>query len=160
MLTLQRYWSSVQKQLNEKECFTPDQFEFWLYAYKYAKEFLALREQCFNRLHTFPGSDEIAISYMDMGNTLGVAFLTQRLIIINPFHLLAIPEFTIKYIIPHEYVHIMLEDIDVAHGPKFYQYFEAVVGEKHPNIDDVATRKECKYHLEVMRGVHYVIKES
>lgn len=160
MLTLQRYWSTVQKQLKEKECFSPDQFEFWLYAYKYAREFLALRQQCFNRLHEFPGSDEIAIAYIDTGNTLGVAYLTQKLIIINPFHLLAIPEFVIKWIVPHEYVHIMIEDIDVAHGPKFYQYFEAAVGEKHPNIDEVPGRQECKYHLEVMKGSHYDIKES
>jgi len=160
MLTLRRSWASVQKHLNEKECFSPDQFEFWLYAYKYAKEFLALRDKCYERLHSFPGSDEIAISYMDMGNTLGVAFLNQRLIIINPFHLLAMGEFTIKHIIPHEYVHIMIEDIDRGHGPRFYQYFEAVVGEKHPNIDDVASRQECKYHLEVMKGSHYAIKED
>lgn len=154
MLTLRRYWSTVQSQLNEKDCYDPDQFEFWLYTHKYAKEFLSIRQICFDKLRSLPGSDDIAISYMDIGDCLGAAFLTSKLIVINPFQLLAMPEFTIKYIIPHEYVHIMLEELDDNHGPIFQKYFEAVVGEKHPDIKQSLSRAGCKYHLETIRGRH------
>lgn len=160
MLTLRRYWSTVQNQLNEKECYDPDQFEFWLYTHKYAKDFLAVRQECFDRLHSFPGSDDIAIAYMDIGDCLGVAYLTQKLIIINPFQLLAMPVFTIRYIIPHEYVHIMLAELEDNHGPTFQQYFEAVVGEKHPDINHTLSRAGCKYYLETKRGRHAEISTT
>lgn len=160
MLTLRKHWATVQNQLNEKECYDPDQFEFWLYAHKYAKEFLSIRQRCFDKLHSLPGSEDIAISYMDIGNCLGVAYLTQRLIIINPFQLLAMPEYIVRYIIPHEYVHIMLEELDDNHGPIFNKYFEAVVGEKHPNIDIALSRAGCKYYLETLRGRHAEIQTN
>lgn len=151
MITLRRYWSTIQTRLEEKDCYTPDQFEIWIHKYKYLKEFMDLRERCFDKLHSYPGADEIAISYMDIGNCLGCAYKNLQLVVINPFHLLTMPEFIIKYIIPHEYCHIMLADY-IGHSEEFFNYFEAVTGEKHPPMTKVASRAECKYHLEVVRS--------
>lgn len=151
MITLRQYWSTIQTRLEEKDCYTPDQFEMWIYRYKYFNEFMNLRNDCFNKLHSYPGSDEIAISYMDIGNCLGCAYKSLQLIVVNPFFLLHYPEFVIRYIIPHEYCHIMLEDY-IGHSEEFFRYFEAVTGEKHPKMNQLGSRAECKYHLEVVRS--------
>ncbi len=154
MITLREYWSTIQERLEEKDCYTPDQFELWIHRYRYFPEFMQVREQCFKKLHSYPGSDEIAISYMDIGNCLGCAYKNLKLIVINPFHLLAFPEFIIRYIIPHEYCHVMLEEYSGhSHSKEFFRYFEAVTGEKHPPMNQLMSRAACKYHLEVMKGI-------
>lgn len=154
MITLRRYWNTVQKDLGEhsKDCYSPDEFESWIYHYKYAKDFLALRTRCYDKLHSYPGSDEIAISYMDIGNCVGCAYPLTKLIIINPFHLLAFPEFVIKNIIPHEYIHVMLGPDHMSHDDIFFNTFEAVTGFKHPPRSSMMGREECKYSLEVKHG--------
>jgi len=112
---------------------------------------MKLREQCYDKLHSYPGSDEIAISYIDIGNCLGCAYQSWKLIIINPFHLLAFPEFVVKYIVPHEYCHIMMDDHE-GHSEDFFNYFELVTGKKHPPINNAPLKAQCKYHLEVTRN--------
>src|SRR6267143_2019348 len=151
MITLRQYWSTVQEVLKEKECYSPDQFEYWIHKYRYVSEFKKLRDRCFDKLHSYPGSDEIATSYIDIGNCLGCAYQSWKLIVINPFHLLTFPDFMIKYIIPHEYCHVMLEDYE-GHSENFFRYFEAIVGEKHPPMKQIMSRAACKYHLEVTRN--------
>lgn len=153
MLTLRRYWGTIQERLEEKDCYTPDQFEIWIHKYKYFKEFMDLRDKCFDKLHSYPGSNEISISYIDIGNCLGCAYKNLQLIIINPFHLLCIPQFTINNIIPHEYCHIMMDDCE-GHSTDFFNYFKTVTGYEHPPMksSQVMSRAECKYHLEVMRN--------
>ena len=73
-LTLRQYWSIIQTRLEEKNCYTPDQFEIWLHKYKYFKSFMDLTDECFEKLHSYPGSDEIAMSYMEIGDCLGCAY--------------------------------------------------------------------------------------
>jgi len=153
MLTLRQYWSTIQGVLAEKNCYTPEQFELWIYNYKYFKQFMILRDKCWEKLHSYPGSDDIAISYMDIGDCLGCAYKSLQLVIINPFHLLCMPDFIIENIIPHEYCHIMMDDYE-GHSKDFFNYFELVTGRKHPPMDcsQVMSRAECKYHLEVVRS--------
>ena len=151
-ITLRQYWKTVQDQLEEKDCYSPDQFEWWIHKYKYVPQFMKLREQCFEKLHSYPGSDEIAISYMDIGNCLGCAYQSWKLIVINPFHLLTLPDFVLRYIIPHEYCHIMMDDYE-GHSEDFFNYFQLVTEEKHPPMNQVMSRAECKYHLEVLRSI-------
>lgn len=153
MLTLRRYWHIVQNHLEEKDCYSPDEFELWIHQYKYNAEFMRLRLRCYDALHALPGADNIAVSYMDIGNCLGAAYVGPKLIILNPFHLLHNPEFTFRTIIPHEYVHVMLGDSVEGHTPEFFDYFEAVTGFKHPSFQSFLGRNTCKFHLETMRNL-------
>lgn len=150
-------WTYVQERLKEPECFTEDQFNIWLHHYGYERELILGKQKCEERLNQFHSTyPKIQILYIDSGNCIGAAFYTAQVIIINPLQLLFSPELVCKYIIPHEYLHIVLDED--GHTDKFYEEFKQLIKEPHPPLDIFPDRNKCISYLEVKSTYKGVFK--